>query len=146
MARQPEIFLAFADGKGGGEDGKYKFRLNLKQIEELQACCDAGPPVILDRLMRNAWNIEDIRDTIRLGLVGGGLDPSKAVDLVRRYVDDCAYGPNVLVATFTLQARLFPFEDEPLKKSPDAETATATTTTAETASSALQSSTEAAPI
>lgn len=113
MARAPEIALAFGDGAGDQEEGQYLFRLNLKQVEELQEKCDAGPPAIMQRLLSNTWRVADIRETLRLGLIGGGLEPAKALKLVQRYVDDEAFAPNALLAISVLQSRLFPFEDDP---------------------------------
>lgn len=69
-------------------DGEYAFRLAIGQLEELQEKTDAGPYVVLRRLFDGTWRVADIRETIRLGLIGGGLEPLKALNLVRRYIDD----------------------------------------------------------
>jgi hypothetical protein len=122
MARAPEVALAFGDGAGDQDEGQYLFRLNLKQVEELQEKCDAGPPAIMQRLMSHTWLLADIRETLRLGLIGGGLEPAKALKLVQRYVDEEAYAPNALLAIAVLQSRLFPFEDDPPGKAPAAGT------------------------
>lgn len=68
-------------------DGAYTFRLAWGELEELQEKCDAGPFVVLQRLSSGHWRVGDISHTIRLGLVGGGLEPAKALSLVRRYVE-----------------------------------------------------------
>lgn len=120
MARKPETELVFGDGA-------YLFRLKLKQIEELQAKCDAGPPEIMRRLMTNTWRIHDVREVIRLGLIGGGATPPRALELVKQYVDDEPIAPNVLIALSVMQARLFPFEDEPLGDASKKKTAEETT-------------------
>jgi hypothetical protein len=91
-----EIILDFADDK-------YLFRLGLKQIAELQEKCNAGIGAIFARVlqgrmvmpngdqfgnpMQSAYRHEDLRETIRLGLIGGGLDPVKAFKLIERYID-----------------------------------------------------------
>lgn len=69
-------------------DGEHRFRLALKQLQELQSKCNAGPMEIIDRLVTRRWRVEDIREIIRLGLIGGGLTPLKAHTLVERYVDN----------------------------------------------------------
>lgn len=69
-------------------DGEYKFRLALAQLEELQEKTDAGPLYLLQRIQRGEWRVRDLRETIRLGLIGGGLEPDKATVLVKRYFDD----------------------------------------------------------
>lgn len=66
-------------------DGEHLFRLRLGEIEELQAKCNAGPQQIALRLASGEWRLEDITQTIRLGLIGGGMAPQAAHDLVRRY-------------------------------------------------------------
>ena len=68
-------------------DGHYSFRLPIEQLLELQAKCDAGPPEIHQRVATARWRVEDLRETIRLGLIGGGLTPVKAMELTRAYVD-----------------------------------------------------------
>lgn len=68
-------------------DGEYTFSLKLKQIDELQRLCDAGLGTIVKRVVSGDFRVRDIYDTIRLGLVGAGLDPVTALRLVNTYVD-----------------------------------------------------------
>lgn len=53
-------------------DGVYAFALFAGQIEELQEKADAGPMEIYRRLLSGSWRQADIRDTIRLALLGAG--------------------------------------------------------------------------
>jgi hypothetical protein len=76
-----EIEMAFGDGD-------YVFRLPLKQIAELQEKCKAGIGAIFTRVMSGQYYIEDCVETFRLGLIGGGTDPTKARVLMERYFDD----------------------------------------------------------
>lgn len=62
--------------------GEHSFVLNIGGLLALQQICDAGPNVILNRLQTGAWNIEDIRSVLRLGLIGAGMDATKAKHLV----------------------------------------------------------------
>src|SRR5215813_10041696 len=55
-------------------------------IGELQDKCDAGPAEIFTALSKQTWRFDHIRETIRLGLIGGGLPANKAMALVGRYV------------------------------------------------------------
>lgn len=85
MAGQPniaaEIELTWADGT-------YLFALKLKQIEELQRLCGAGLGEIAQRLLvERRWRVCDVVETIRLGLIGGGLPAVRARELVDTYVD-----------------------------------------------------------
>lgn len=66
-------------------DGTYRFRLGLKQIAELQEKCGAGIGAIYKRALQGDYKIEDCVETIRLGLVGGGLDAVAARRLVDHY-------------------------------------------------------------
>lgn len=95
-------------------DGEYRCRLGLKEIAELQTKCDAGIGLIYSRLMRGRYRdgtgddvvlnpleaifkVQDITETIRLGLIGGGsgivngeavkVTPEVALALCRKYVE-----------------------------------------------------------
>ncbi|MEO7172029.1 gene transfer agent family protein [Flavobacterium sp.] len=80
MGRDASITLPWADGD-------YVFRLGWGELIELQEQCDAGPYVVLHRLGNGQWRVQDISHVIRLALIGGGLEPVKALTLVRNYVE-----------------------------------------------------------
>lgn len=69
-------------------DGTHRFRLAIGQLEELQEKTGVGPYVLLQRLMSGEWHTADVRETLRLGLVGGGMGALEALNLTRRYIDD----------------------------------------------------------
>jgi len=111
MSRDASITETFGDGE-------HKFRLAIGELRELQEACDAGPPLIARRLWNSEWRVDDVRETIRLGLVGGGMDPVKAAVLTKRYVEERpAWGRNAMLAQAILGAALFGVEDEDLGKS-----------------------------
>lgn len=68
-------------------NGSYTFRLGWGELIKLQEEVDAGPWVVLQRLATGEWGVRDISAVIRLGLIGGGLEPGKALALVRDYVE-----------------------------------------------------------
>lgn len=68
-------------------DDTYRFRLGIDQMLELEAKCDAGLYAIYSRVVGRAWKVNDIRETVRLGLIGGGKSPTDALKLTRLYVD-----------------------------------------------------------
>ncbi|WP_315759304.1 MULTISPECIES: gene transfer agent family protein [unclassified Bradyrhizobium] len=79
-------------------DDEYRFRLAIGQFRELQECINlrrlkigapiVGPMRLLNELrVSDAWP-DDVRDVIRLGLVGGGMEPKDAHRLLRTYFDD----------------------------------------------------------
>lgn len=119
-------------------DGTYKFRLPIGQLRELQDKCRAGPPEILDRLTFRKWLVDDVRETIRLGLIGGGKTPTDALVLVIRYVDDRPLMENAPVAQSIMIAALVGVPgDQPGKRDAGAIEAT-------TPGSASEASTEPA--
>lgn len=71
-------------------DGTYTFRLGLDQIEELEEKRDMSLFALARRLSpaeRDA-RLADIREVLRLGLIGGGMKPVDALVKVRKYVDE----------------------------------------------------------
>lgn len=100
---QTHIDLKFADGE-------YRFALGLAQIHELQTKCGAGIGAIYARVIQGrhaddisvghpayaAYHVDDVRETIRQGLIGGGegmvdgqpvkVGALRANELVERYL------------------------------------------------------------
>src|SRR5215813_4879389 len=67
-------------------DDERTYRLRIGELLELQDKCDAGPAEIFRALSNQSWRFNHIRETIRLGLIGGGETPQKALALVGRHV------------------------------------------------------------
>lgn len=67
-------------------DDEYDLCLRIGELIELSEVRDCGPPVILARLAEGAWFPQDIIETIRLALVGGGMHPHQAKKLSERAV------------------------------------------------------------
>lgn len=109
MSRAAEVSLKWADGT-------YLFRLRIGQLRELQEKCDAGPLALLRRFEQESYRIDDLRETIRLGLIGGGLPPLEAMKLVERYVDDRPLAENSGHARIVLMAAVIGMPDQ--EKSP----------------------------
>lgn len=112
MSRDARVELAWADGSGACEDGKYAFRLGIKELRTLQEKCDAGPLQILRRLQTERWMIDDVREPIRLGLVGAGMPPSDALKLVVEHVDKRPIAENVLIAHAVVMVALYGAPDD----------------------------------
>lgn len=76
-------------------DGEYPFQLKGKEIEELQKLCGdpehgrlgMGIGEIGARVFTGRYGVREIRETIRIGLVGGGMSPPEARRLIAFYVD-----------------------------------------------------------
>lgn len=105
MARDASLTTDFGDGT-------YVFRLTWGVLANLQEKCDAGPYVILDRLMSGTWKINDIREVIRYGLIGGKTTPADALKLIREYVEDRPPMENLLLAQAILSAGLMGAPEE----------------------------------
>lgn len=138
MSRLGAISLDFADGT-------YAFRLPWKQLIELQEKCDAGPFVVFDRLRSGSWHLQDIRETIRLGLIGGDTDPPRALSMVRAYVEERPLAENVLLAIEILGAAILGVGDETVGEQDAANQAGNRSTTSPGGSSDLPPSTQMAP-
>ncbi|MBV9549306.1 MAG: gene transfer agent family protein [Alphaproteobacteria bacterium] len=105
-------------GDGGSER---RFGLALGQLEELQRVCDAGPEEILQRLLSGTPRVQDLRQVIRLGLIGGGMEPAKALAMVEAHVDARPRQESLPVARAVLLAAVMGVPDDPPGKAkPDA--------------------------
>jgi hypothetical protein len=103
------------DGKLGPipwADGNHEFCLKWGFVIELQEKCDAGPHYILQRLQIGQWLVQDISETIRLGLIGGGMEPGKALGLVQTYVEARPLLENHGLAMAILAAAIMGVPDE----------------------------------
>jgi len=71
-------------------DGTHSFRLGLREIEELEAKRDCSLFMLLRRMDPRLPDarLADIIEVLRLGLIGGGMDPLTALALVKRYADE----------------------------------------------------------
>jgi len=101
-------------------DNTYPFRLGWGELQKLQEACDAGPYVILQRLTSETFKTQDVRETLRFGLIGGGMEPSAALKLIRDYVEERPLVENVFKAASVLGAALFGAPEEETGKKPQA--------------------------
>lgn len=119
-SRNAQLDLPFADGT-------YTFRLAIGGLEELQEKTNVGPMVLLRRLLAGEWRVADLRETIRIGLIGGGMAPQEARKLVDRYVDAGGLLEAVPIATGIVGAALQGVDDEKVGSSGEASAAGAET-------------------
>lgn len=78
MSRSARITAPFGDGI-------YPLRLDIAGLEELQEKVNAGPEQIYDDIASGQWRVAHLRETIRIGLVRGGMEPMRALALISRY-------------------------------------------------------------
>jgi hypothetical protein len=109
-------------------DAERTFRLGLGEWRKIQETCDAGPAEIASRLsmwaaMRarlpkatflellaagglGAWRIDDIREPIYRGLIGGGMAPTEAGRLMIELHDSRPLTENIALALEIVLASL----------------------------------------
>lgn len=88
-------------------DGEYEFNIaKLKQALELEDKCGCGIAEIYTRLRDNKWHVNDFREVLRLGLIGGGLSPPEATKLIIRYCDDRPYRESIQPALAIVMAAI----------------------------------------
>lgn len=93
-----------------------KFRLGIAELLALQEKRASGPMEIVTRLQFGSWRIEDIVETIRIGLLGAGVDAKVARELVEANVREGRIAANVLVAQAILMNALAGDPEEPVGK------------------------------
>lgn len=121
MARDAQVLLAWADGE-------YPFRLGIGQLAELQEKTGAGPwyiqwalSVLMAAVDTPIMPPKDagpsyVSETIRLGLIGGGMEAVKAMKLVKAYAGPGQIAENIPVAFAIIGVALYGApEDEPEK-------------------------------
>jgi hypothetical protein len=62
--------------------GEHEFALDIGGLRALQTACNAGPEQILADLSGRSWKIDHTFQTIRLGLIGGGMKADEAARIV----------------------------------------------------------------
>jgi hypothetical protein len=107
-------------------DGQHKFKLALGQLRELQEKINqprimigaepVGPYSLLDLARRKDLWPHEVREVIRLGLIGGGAKPLDALTLVARYVDNRPLLENMQPVVLILTAALVGVPDDVVGK------------------------------
>lgn len=94
-------------------DGKHKFNVaKFEQALELEEKCNAGLHEIFERVTARRWRVTDLLETIRIGLIGGGAEPPRALKLVRRYVEGRPWAESVPVVRIILLAAIVGVEGD----------------------------------
>lgn len=101
----------------GGQDQFCLAKVGL--ILDLEAKCEAGIATVMTRLGSGTWRLNDVREPIRLGLIGGGMAPDKAMQAVRNHVDDNPLTSSCLLAYAIIEAVMVGVPGDPVGKKPD---------------------------
>lgn len=103
-------------------DGTYPFRLVMSGIVELEEKCAAPIADIVTRVNGGRYSFNDVRETIRLALIGGGMPKIEALKMVRRHVDESPLAENSQIARAILLGVMFGFAEHPLAQAAGEET------------------------
>lgn len=109
MSRDGSIELPF-NGR------RTMFKLAWRELMKIQEACDAGPYVILDRLVSGRWRLQDISETIKWGLIGAGMDQGDALKLVETDVETRPPLENLVIAQKVLGAGVVGSSEEDVGK------------------------------
>ncbi len=107
--------------------GEHTFNLRLAELEGLQEACDAGPEFILNRILAGQWRHADLFETIRFGLIGGGMERKDALKLTRAAFDRSPLVSFKIAASSILGHALYGVEDDkvgeehPVEPTPEGE-------------------------
>ena len=103
--------------------GEHDFALPIGQLRALQSILNSGPEEILARLRVGSWRVDDLIQTIRHGLIGGGMDELEATTLVRSMVEiHPLISEFKILSAVILQNALFGPEDDKVGKPEGVET------------------------
>ena len=84
-------------------DANYPFRLSPALIVELEHKTGAGIGALCNRVFNRHFAQADIHETIRLSLIGGGLNPERAAALIASYAVDRPLSETYLIAVAILE-------------------------------------------
>jgi len=93
-------------------DAEHDFHLTDAMIEELERITGAGIGTLYLRVARSQYHARDLIETIRLGLIGGGMNPQRAAELVAVYAKDRPLAETFGLALDVLDARFSGKPDE----------------------------------
>lgn len=93
-------------------EGHYDLALRIGELIALQEKTGVGPYVLANRILAGEWRVEDIIETIRLALIGGGLDNRAAFDLITRNITPGNIIQYVSIASEVVLAAIMGVDDE----------------------------------
>lgn len=115
MAVNGEVTLTWGDGE-------HKFNVaKLRCYLELEEKCGCGIAEVYQRITGGRWKFNDLRETLRLGLIGAGMTPDRALTLVNRYCDERPLAESVLPAQAVIMAALLGVPGDDIVKKAEAE-------------------------
>lgn len=94
--------------------GEHPFRLGLGEMRAIQDATGCGPEFLAHRIKSMQWKVDDLREIMRNGLIGGGMDHVQALRLIEQ-ADASATGISLKVpALEVMLAYLYGPADDPV--------------------------------
>lgn len=93
-------------------EGYFDLCLRIGELIALQEKLGVGPNALALRFLNGDWLVQDIIETIRLGLIGGGMSQKDAFDLVGRVIVSGYFTEYAALAGQVIFAALAGVEDE----------------------------------
>ena len=103
--------------------GEHRFALPLGRLRALQGTTNAGPEEIFNRFRTGTWRADDVLETLRQGLIGGGMEQEEAGPLIARIGEQHGLIDLKLAAYKVIGAALFNPDDDRVGKDEGAGTA-----------------------
>lgn len=94
--------------------GEHAFRLGLGELRIIQQRTDCGPEYILKKIEHGLWTVDELREVLRNGLIGGGMAPVDALKAVDKAFEDTPMIEFKIPAMTLMAASLFGPEDDPV--------------------------------
>jgi hypothetical protein len=95
-------------------EGNFDVALRIDELIQLKEKTGFGPSRLLRNLQEGEWGVEELREIIRLGLIGGGMSKQEAFTLMTRHVVAGYLLDMVPVAMQIVFAALAGVEDDPV--------------------------------
>ena len=92
------------------------FRLGIGELLALEEKLDCGCAAVVNRISGGEWRIADLKEPIRLGLMGGGVEAKRAKALVEENVVPGRLLEAAVLARAVLLAALVSPTSEPVGK------------------------------
>lgn len=96
--------------------GEHTFKLRIGEFRALQSATGVGPLFLLGRIAGSQWFVDDIIETVRLGLIGGGVEDTAAKKLVDKVLVDnpTEIFKHAPLALYILKASLMGDDSDPV--------------------------------
>ncbi|MGO4838313.1 gene transfer agent family protein, partial [Rhizobiaceae sp. 2RAB30] len=92
-------------------DGDYRFQLTYPAVIDWERENNRSLFATARAAAGGVWNARDVRELLRLALIGGGTEPAKALKLVRDYIEERPLTESIDVYIEALNAFLFGVTD-----------------------------------